>query len=126
MDNRFRIPKNSSLMTLAKELRKNMTPEEKKLWYQFLRTYPLKFYRQKVIGNYICDFYCPSVRLVIELDGKQHYNEEDAAYDRERTAFLESYHITVIRYYDGLIREQFGDVCKDIDHIVKDLIWTGD
>ena len=105
MDNRFRVPKNQSLVKLAKELRKNMTPEEKKLWYQYLRTYPIKFYRQKVIGHYICDFYCPTIRLVIELDGKQHYNEEDAAYDRERTRFLEPYHMTVIRYYDGLIRK---------------------
>ena len=123
MDNRFRVPKNQSLVKLAKELRKNMTPEEKKLWYQYLRTYPIKFDRQKVIGHYICDFYCPTIRLVIELDGKQHYNEEDAAYDRERTRFLESYHMTVIRYYDGLIRKQFGDVCEDIDRIVKELIW---
>ena len=74
---------------LAKELRKNMTPWERKLWYEFLRYYPVRFQRQKAIGAYIADFYCAKARLVVELDGSQHYEPEQAEKDIQRTVELE-------------------------------------
>ena len=89
---------NKGIIPLAKELRANMTPEEKHLWYDFLREYPIRFQRQKTIGNYIADFYCAEASLVIELDGSQHYEEKNKESDAERTAFLESYGLTVIRF----------------------------
>lgn len=73
----------------AKELRKNMTPWERKLWYLFLKTYPIRFQRQKAIGNYIADFYCAEARLVVELDGGGHYTDEQSTKDDIRTANLE-------------------------------------
>ena len=81
---------NPALTQRARELRKNMTREDKRLWYQFLRTHPLRFLRQKVIDNYIVDFYCHEARLVIELDGSQHYDPEGAGKDSVRTQYLES------------------------------------
>ena len=66
---------NKELNTAAKELRRNMTKEEKRLWYDFLKSYPIQFNRQKVIGNYIVDFYCKSANIVIEIDGAQHYEK---------------------------------------------------
>lgn len=67
------IPKNNHLLSRARELRREMTPQERKLWYLFLRKYPVKFYKQRIIASFIADFYCPKARLVIELDGSQHY-----------------------------------------------------
>ena len=87
---------NRSLISSAKELRKSMTKEERRLWYDYLRTCPQKFVRQKVLGNYIADFYCASIKLVIELDGSQHYENEGIQYDRQRTEYIESFGIRVI------------------------------
>ena len=80
---------NPALTQKAKTLRKNMTKEERRLWYDFLRTYPVRFLRQKVIDNYIVDFYCHEARIIIELDGSQHYEPKIAEYDAQRTAFLQ-------------------------------------
>ena len=92
------LPKyNSDLIPNAKDLRKNMTKEERHLWYDYLRTYPVKFVRQKVLGKYIADFYCASANLVIELDGSQHYEESGLKYDAVRTEFLQEYGIQIIR-----------------------------
>ena len=88
---------NKEIVSTAKMLRKNMTKEEKHLWYDFLRTYPVRFLRQKVIGKYIVDFYCAKAKLVVELDGSGHFTEEGKQYDAERTAFLEEYGLTVLR-----------------------------
>ena len=77
---------NKDIVQIAKILRKDMTKEEKRLWYDFLRTYPIRFLRQKVLGKYIVDFYCAKAKLVIELDGSGHYTEEGKQYDKERTA----------------------------------------
>ncbi|MGN0563065.1 MAG: endonuclease domain-containing protein, partial [Candidatus Fimenecus sp.] len=82
---------NKDLIAYAKELRKNMTPWENKLWNWFLRDYPIRFQRQKVIDNYIVDFYCAKARLVIELDGGGHYTGEQMQYDANRTEILEKY-----------------------------------
>ena len=88
---------NKQLIPFAKQLRKEMTKEERHLWYDFLRTYPVRFSRQKVLGKYIADFYCAEAKLVIELDGSQHFEEVNTEKDTERTIFLEGYGLTVIR-----------------------------
>ena len=88
---------NKQLVPLAKQLRKEMTREECHLWYDFLRSYPVRFSRQKVLGKYIADFYCAEAKLVIELDGSQHYEDKGIVKDAERTAFLENYGLRVIR-----------------------------
>ena len=110
---------NKEIVPNAKELRKNMTKEEKHLWYDFLRAYPLRFYRQKVLGRYIADFYCAKANLVIELDGSGHYTEEGKVYDGYRTEFLEEYGITVLRIPNPEIHRNFEGVCKYIDMIVE-------
>ena len=84
------LPRNSDLLTYARQLRKEMTKEERHLWYDFLRTCPAKFYRQKIVGNYILDFYCDKEKLAIELDGSQHYETSGQEYDQRRTEYLQS------------------------------------
>ena len=96
-----------------------MTKEEKHLWYDFLRAYPHRFSRQKVLGRYIADFYCAEAKIVVELDGSGHYSEEGKRYDEERTVFLEEYGLTVIRIPNTEVHKNFSGVCEYIDHIVK-------
>ena len=112
---------NKENIPLAKALRKNMTPWERKLWYDFLRTYPVRFQRQKAIGNYIADFYCARARLVIELDGGGHYTAEQAEKDALRAKDLESMNLTVVRVCNLDIDRNFRGVCEYIDLIVKRL-----
>ena len=99
-------------------LRKNMTKEEKRLWYDFLRTYPVRFLRQKVLGPYIADFYCAKANLIIELDGSGHYTEDGIQHDAERTAFLQQYGLTVIRITNLDVHKNFQGVCEYIDTLV--------
>lgn len=113
------LPYNKSNITLAKNLRKNMTPWERKLWYEFLSGYPIRFQRQKAIGNYIVDFYCAKARLVVELDGSRHYNKDDMIKDRFRTEKLEDFKLTVIRIPNNDIDENFDGVCEYIDTFVR-------
>ena len=110
---------NKEIVPTAKMLRKNMTKEEKRLWYDFLRTYPIRFSRQKVLGKYIADFYSAKAKLVIELDGLGHYSKEAELYDATRTGFLEEYGLTVIRIPNSEIYKNFGNVCEYIDDVVK-------
>ena len=110
---------NKQLVPLAKQLRKEMTKEERHLWYDFLRTYPVRFSRQKVLGKYIADFYCAEAKLVIELDGSQHFEEEYLEKDAERTTFLEGYGITVIRVPNNEVSKNFSGVCEYIDAAVR-------
>ena len=110
---------NRKIVPFAKELRKNMTKEERHLWYDFLKKYPEKFTRQKVLGKYIADFYSAEVKLVIELDGSQHYEDVNAEKDTERTAFLEGYGLTVIRIPNNEVMRNFRGVCEYIDAAVK-------
>ena len=112
---------NKENIPLAKALRKDMTPWERKLWYEFLRSYPLRFQRQKAIGKYIVDFYCAKVGLVIELDGGGHYNPEQAEKDNHRTKDLESMKLTVIRICNLDIDRNFRGVCEYIDLAVQNL-----
>ena len=110
---------NPKLVPLAKHLRKEMTKEERHLWYDFLRSYPIRFSRQKVLGKYIVDFYSADAKLVIELDGSQHYKEECLQRDSERTAFLQNYGLTVVRIPNNAVNENFSGVCDHIDRIIK-------
>ena len=110
---------NKTLTSMARELRKNMTKEERHLWYDYLREYPVPFLRQKVLGKYIVDFYCAQAKLVIELDGSQHFEPEAMAKDAERTSFLSDYDLTVIRVPNNEISHNFVGVCEYIDQAVK-------
>ena len=110
---------NKRLVPLARQLRKEMTKEERHLWYDFLRNYPVRFFRQKVLGKYIVDFYCAEARLVAELDGSQHYEPENIAKDQARTAFLEGYGLQIIRIPNNEISTNFRGVCEHIDMAVK-------
>ena len=109
---------NKSNIPLAKTLRKNMTPWERKLWFDFLRNYPVRFQRQKAIDNYIADFYCAKARLVIELDGGGHYSKEQAEKDAIRTSQLESLNLTVLRICNMDIDRNFTGVCEFIEQAV--------
>ncbi len=110
---------NTKLTENAKYLRKNMTKEERHLWYDFLRSYPTRFLRQKVIDNYIVDFYCSDARLIIELDGSQHYEEKGLLKDKIRTEKIESRNLTVIRIPNNEVNKNFRGVCEYIDSFVK-------
>ena len=112
---------NKRNIPLAKNLRKNMTPWERKLWYTFLRDYPVRFQRQKAIGNYIADFYCAKARLVIELDGGGHYTAEQEEKDELRTRDLEAMDLTVLRICNLDIGRNFCGVCEYIDSAIKNL-----
>ena len=117
---------NKDIVPAAKMLRKNMTKEERHLWYDFLRTHPARFSRQKVLGKYIADFYSAKANLVIELDGSGHYTEEGKQHDKERTAFLEEYGIYVMRIPNTEIHENFRGVCDYIDCFVADALGAFD
>ena len=106
---------NKANIPLAKTLRKNMTPWERKLWYDFLRHYPVRFQRQKAIGNYIADFYCAKAGLIIELDGGGHYTPEQLKKDSNRTAELERMNLRVLRICNMDIDHNFTGVCAYID-----------
>ena len=110
---------NKDIVPYAKELRKNMTREERHLWYDFLRSYPVKFSRQKVLGKFIADFYCADAGLVVEIDGSQHYDAEKTKYDRERTEYLERFGLKVIRIPNNEITGNFAGVCEYIDQFVR-------
>ncbi len=109
---------NPKLKNNAQKLRKEMTKEERRLWYDFLKALPITFNRQKVIGNYIVDFYCAKAKIIIELDGSQHYEETGKAGDKARDKFLSSLGLTVLRYNNLDVKKNFRGVCEDIlNHI---------
>ncbi len=110
---------NKNLVPYAKELRRNLTKEEKHLWYDFLKDYPLKVTRQKILGKYIADFYCAKAKIVIELDGAQHYEDEKLKNDIQRTDYLSGYGIKVIRIPNNEINKNFDGVCEYHDEILK-------
>ena len=112
---------NRENIPLAKALRKNMTPWERKLWYEFLKYYPIRFQRQKAIGNYIADFYCAKAKLVIELDGGGHYTPEQEEKDSLRTQELQAMDLTELRVCNLDIDRNFEGVCEYIDSAVKNL-----
>ena len=111
-----------NLTARAQELRKNMTKEERRLWYEYLRGHPYRFRRQVAVGNYIMDFYCAAARLAVELDGSQHYNESEQEYDQKRTAYLETQDICVIRFSNTDILQNLRGVCDATDLAIKERI----
>lgn len=114
------MEQNKNLKKNAQALRKSMTKEEALLWYQFLCRSEFRFRRQYIIGNYIVDFYCHQAKLVVELDGSQHYTQEEQEYDQRRTAYLEQQGIKVIRFSNLDVLRRFHDVCEEIFTIVQE------
>ena len=113
------IPKDNRQLENARRLRSEMTPHERKLWYLFLRKYPVKIYKQRIIGRFIVDFYCASAKLVIELDGSQHYEPQGTAYDSERSAFLTALGLEVLRFSNRDVDRNFRGVCTQIDITIQ-------
>ena len=99
-----------------------MTRQEKHLWYDFLQHYSVKIYKQRIVGNFIADFYCHSARLIIELDGSQHYTNQGKAHDEKRTEILEGFGIYVLRFSNKDVDDNFEGVCQTIDRIIKERI----
>ena len=105
---------NPNLLNNARRLRRGQTKEEKKLWYQFLSKLPVKFLRQRIVQQYIVDFYCASAKLIIEVDGAQHYEDDAISYDRIRDEYLRGLGYTVLRYTNKQVNQSFRVVCEDI------------
>ena len=108
------LESDSRLRPRARELRNNSTKQENRLWYDFLKQQPVQWYRQKVIGEFIVDFYCPKAKLVVELDGMQHSLPDHQAYDAERSAYLEALGFKVLRFQNREVDNMFNSVCKRI------------
>ena len=119
MEDKF-LPRNKNLRPLAAKLRTEMTKEERKLWYECLSSYPVRFYRQRIIGSYIVDFYCHKAKLVVELDGSQHYEITGQQQDLKRTEYLESIGLKVIRFSNLDVLRNFDGVCTVIDLSVQE------
>ena len=105
--------------SFAQKLRREMTKQERHLWYDFLKSYPIQFRRQKQFGYYIVDFYCGAARLVVELDGSQHFDSEGKQYDRTRDEYLQSIGLCVLRFSNRDVNERFDSVCLEIIKAVK-------
>ena len=108
-----------NLTPRAQELRRNATRQENRLWYDFLRRYPVHFYRQRVIGEYIVDFYCPAAKLVIEVDGNYHLEPAQVEYDAERTEYLNARGLLVLRFRNDEVERHLGPVCQGIKETVS-------
>ncbi len=113
-------PRDPLSLKHARELRRVMTPEERRLWYLFLRGLPVRFRRQEPIGPYIADFYCASAHLIIELDGSQHFEPDAMAYDAARTAFFAAQGLRVLRFTNADVNQRFQSVCASIHHALSE------
>ena len=111
---------NKNLKKASQKLRKEMTPQEKHLWYDFLKNYPIQFNRQRPIYKFIADFYCAKAKLVIEIDGSQHYSPEGMEYDNLRSEIINKFGVEVIRFSNDDIDDNFEGVCITIDKIVSE------
>ena len=116
------LPYQEKLTSRARELRKKATKQENHRWYDYLKDDPIRFKRQKPISSFIADFYCHAARLVVELDGSQHYDEQGLIYDKERAAVLEQYGVKVLRFSNLDVERNFQGVCTAIDLAVKERI----
>ena len=114
---RFHLPYNPKLVERAREMRNNPTPAEKKLWYGFLNTFKYRVLRQRPIGNFIVDFDCAKLKLVIEIDGDTHSTDEEIEYDRARTRIFEGYGLRVLRFTNAEVLKNFEAVCTAIERI---------
>ena len=113
------LPHNKNHLKNARRLRRDMTKEERHLWYDFLRYYPIKVLKQKPIGNYIVDFFCEKAHLIIEIDGTQHFEDKGLKSDSIRTEYLESFGLKVVRFSNYEINNEFDSVCEALDKIIK-------
>ena len=113
------LPRNRKNIPVARMLRKNLTPEEKHLWFDFLREFPVRFRRQERIGNYIVDFYCSKAGIVVELDGKWHNEESAQEYDFEREEYLKSLGLIVLRFENVDVHMNFNNICNIITDTVE-------
>ena len=114
------IPKDNRQLENARRLRREMTTHERKIWYLFLRKYPVKIYKQRIIGRFIVDFYCASAKLVIEVDGSQHYEPQGVTYDARRSQFLTALGLKVLRFSNREIDRDFHSVCMQIDLVIRE------
>ena len=114
------IERNKNLLEASRVLRKNMTDQEKHLWYDYLSKYPVRWYKQRIIDNFIVDFYCSKAMLVVELDGSQHYEKDAMEYDEFRTKIINLYNIEVLRFSNYDVDNNFEGVCAVIDKAVKE------
>ncbi|WP_254566422.1 endonuclease domain-containing protein [Oscillatoria sp. HE19RPO] len=117
-EGRYFLPYNPSLVERAKEMRKNPTPAERKLWQEYLRKFPFKVWRQKPIDNFIVDFYCAKLKLAIEVDGDTHFTEDGMIYDEKRTQILEGYGLQVVRFTNDEVMNCFDGVCCSIGEFI--------
>jgi len=115
----FHLPYDSRLVARAKSLRQNPTPAEKKLWRDYLRTFKFRILRQRPIDYFIVDFYCATLKLVIEIDGDSHFTDQGKAYDFNRTSILEGYGLQVVRFTNEEVLNHFESVCQQIDAIAS-------
>jgi len=115
------LPLRRDLKSRSRELRRDPTPAERKLWFDFLSSHCEKFTRQKPLGRYIADFYCARVRLVIEVDGDSHFTERGERYDESRTTELDLHRIRVLRFTNLEVMDQFEGVCVRIDETLAAL-----
>jgi very-short-patch-repair endonuclease len=114
-DTDFHLSYNRQLVEKAKELRKNMTPAEKKLWYGYLRMFKFRILRQRPINNFIVNLFCAQLRLLIEVDGESHFTDEGKDYDWERTQILEGYGLKVLRFSNDEVLQDWEGVCRRIE-----------
>ncbi len=115
----MQVRKNHKLLDRAKELRRELTPQERHLWYDFLQKYPVKVYKQRIIDSFIADFYCASARLVIEVDGSQHFTHDGLQRDAARTELIERYGLLVVRFTNHEVDTQFEAVCHQIMYLIE-------
>ena len=108
------VPKNNKMLEVARQLRREMTPQERKLWYLFLRDFPVKIYKQRIVGSFVVDFYCHAAKLVVEVDGGQHRTAQGRAYDQQRTLVFEKYGLSVPRFSNVDVERRFEWVCEQI------------
>ena len=113
---------NSKLTSRAQTLRRNITKEERRLWYEYLHDYPYRFRRQVTFGNYILDFYCAAAKLAVELDGSQHCEPKERLYDEKRTEYLNSLGIRVLRFSNLDVLRNLRGVCQQIDRTISERI----
>jgi very-short-patch-repair endonuclease len=114
------VPYNLRLRAPSRTLRRDSTPAERKLWYEFLRELPEKFTRQKPLGGYVADFYCSRLRLIIEIDGDTHFTEAGQAYDATRTAMLARLNLRVLRFTNAEVMREFEGVCSRIRQAIAE------
>ena len=119
MEQKERVVKNLKLLETARDLRRKMTPQERKLWYGYLKDYPVKIYKQRIIESFVVDFYCASAQLVIELDGEVHILQEKQYRDDLRTERLQAYGLKVLRFSNEQVERQFSWVCQQIHTAIQ-------